>query len=168
MADVRIEPSMEEILASIKRIIADDGLAATEARPQPRADSPASSPPEPLAEVHEPAAPPPFEITPEPAPPRLPPALAPSQPASHPKVAIAPSPSADAATLVSDDAASASRHALSALSSAVARAPGDNSVEGLVRELLRPMLREWLDARLPEIVETLVSREIARITGKAL
>jgi cell pole-organizing protein PopZ len=31
--------------------------------------------------------------------------------------------------------------------------------------MLRPMLKEWLDARLPEIVESLVAREISRITG---
>ncbi|MFX6724745.1 DUF2497 domain-containing protein [Acinetobacter baumannii] len=36
----------------------------------------------------------------------------------------------------------------------------------MVRELLRPMLREWLDARLPGIVETMVAREIARITSQ--
>ena len=51
----------------------------------------------------------------------------------------------------------------------VLRTPAsDNTLDGLVRELLRPMLKEWLDARLPELVETLVAREIARITGKAL
>jgi hypothetical protein len=41
----------------------------------------------------------------------------------------------------------------------------DNTLEGLVRELLRPMLREWLDAKLPDIVEAMVAREIERITG---
>ena len=33
--------------------------------------------------------------------------------------------------------------------------------------MLRPMLKDWLDQHLPEIVEELVTREIARITGKS-
>jgi uncharacterized protein len=37
----------------------------------------------------------------------------------------------------------------------------------MVRELLRPMLREWLDANLPAMVEEMVSREIRRITEAA-
>ena len=43
---------------------------------------------------------------------------------------------------------------------------GETSLEGLVRDMLRPMLAEWLDRNLPEIVERLVKAEIARIAGK--
>jgi uncharacterized protein len=43
---------------------------------------------------------------------------------------------------------------------------GETSLEGLVRDMLRPMLAEWLDRNLPEIVERLVRAEIARIAGK--
>lgn len=43
---------------------------------------------------------------------------------------------------------------------------GETSLEGLVREMLRPMLAEWLDQNLPEMVEELVKAEIARIAGK--
>jgi uncharacterized protein len=43
---------------------------------------------------------------------------------------------------------------------------GETSLEGLVRDLLRPMLAEWLDRNLPETVERLVKAEIARIAGK--
>ena len=43
---------------------------------------------------------------------------------------------------------------------------GETSLEGLVRELLRPMLAQWLDANLPPMVEELVKAEIARIAGK--
>ncbi len=43
---------------------------------------------------------------------------------------------------------------------------GETSLEGLTRELLRPMLKDWLDANLPPIVESMVEREIARITKK--
>lgn len=43
---------------------------------------------------------------------------------------------------------------------------GETSLEGLVRELLRPALAEWLDRNLPPLVERLVAAEIARIVGK--
>ncbi len=43
---------------------------------------------------------------------------------------------------------------------------GETSLEGLTRELLRPMLAEWLEANLPTMVESLVQAEIARIVGK--
>ena len=43
---------------------------------------------------------------------------------------------------------------------------GETSLEGLTRELLRPMLAVWLDRNLPEMVERLVKAEIARIAGK--
>ena len=43
---------------------------------------------------------------------------------------------------------------------------GETSLEGLTRELLRPALAEWLDQNLPAMVERLVSAEIARIVGK--
>ena len=45
---------------------------------------------------------------------------------------------------------------------------GSDTLEGMVREMLRPMLREWLDANLPQVVESLVAKEIARITGNSL
>lgn len=43
---------------------------------------------------------------------------------------------------------------------------GETSLEGLVRDLLRPELAKWLDANLPPLVEKLVATEIARIVGK--
>lgn len=43
---------------------------------------------------------------------------------------------------------------------------GETSLEGLVREMLRPMLAEWLDANLPGMVEKMIKAEIARIAGK--
>ena len=43
---------------------------------------------------------------------------------------------------------------------------GETSLEGLVRDMLRPMLAEWLDANLPTMVEDLVKAEISRIAGK--
>ncbi|MGF7154046.1 hypothetical protein GGR40_001816 [Novosphingobium gossypii] len=43
---------------------------------------------------------------------------------------------------------------------------GETSLEALTRELLRPALAEWLDRNLPPMVERLVAAEIARIVGK--
>ncbi|WEK45474.1 MAG: DUF2497 domain-containing protein [Candidatus Andeanibacterium colombiense] len=43
---------------------------------------------------------------------------------------------------------------------------GETSLEGLAREMLRPMLADWLDKNLPAMVERMVSAEIARIAGK--
>ena len=67
---------------------------------------------------------------------------------------------------MSSQAAAASRGALENLSRLLVRPEpdSDGTLEGLVRDMLRPMLREWLDANLPALVETLVAREIAKIT----
>lgn len=71
----------------------------------------------------------------------------------------------------------ASRQSLAALTSALegggsepAAAPqgGDMTINAMVEAMLRPMLRQWLDTNLPPMVERLVSREIARITGNRL
>lgn len=43
---------------------------------------------------------------------------------------------------------------------------GETSLEGMVREMLRPMLADWLDKNLPPMVEELVRQEIARIVKK--
>lgn len=75
--------------------------------------------------------------------------------------------------LTTDRAADAMRQSLAALAMLsdppakpqIVRS-GETSVEGLVREMMRPMLAQWLDANLPEIVERLVKAEIARIAGK--
>ena len=74
--------------------------------------------------------------------------------------------------LVSDDAASASRQSLAALAalrgSGGASPPTTARSSAAVREMLKPMLKDWLDRNLPDMVEELVTREIARITGKSL
>ena len=75
--------------------------------------------------------------------------------------------------LTNANAAQAMRESLAALAMiAEPSAPpqivrsGETSLEGLVRDMLRPMLAEWLDRNLPEMVERLVKAEIARIAGK--
>lgn len=75
--------------------------------------------------------------------------------------------------LTTDRAAEAMRQSLAALAM-LAEPParpqivrqGETSLEGMVREMLRPMLAQWLDANLPGMVEKLVKAEIARIAGK--
>jgi uncharacterized protein len=143
MGDVNQEPSMEDILASIKRVIAEDNRSATP-RPQRRAPT--------------------ADAVPSPA--------APESAASEDVLELSDPIEADKG-LISQDAALASRQALSSLAAmrqqagpapAPAPAVSDAPLEAVVRELLKPMLKEWLDQRLPEIVEELVTREIARIT----
>jgi uncharacterized protein len=70
--------------------------------------------------------------------------------------------------LLDGDKAEASRNRLAALAAAreQGQAVGDGPLEAVVREMLRPMLKQWLDDNLPEIVEEMVTREIARISGK--
>ena len=70
--------------------------------------------------------------------------------------------------LVSDATAQASRSSLAALSALIVKPDvvGGDTLEGLVREMLKPMLAEWLEARLPEVVERMVAQEIRRITDR--
>ena len=69
--------------------------------------------------------------------------------------------------LVSGKAAKASKAALAALASVKVDPRADeNTLDGLVREMLRPMLKEWLDANLPDLFERVVQREVARIIGR--
>ncbi|MFN3621252.1 DUF2497 domain-containing protein, partial [Sphingorhabdus sp.] len=75
--------------------------------------------------------------------------------------------------LLDDNKAQSLRHSFSALQtlSEPGVAPqivrsGETSLEGLTRDLLRPMLKDWLDTHLPPIVEAMVEREIMRITKK--
>jgi cell pole-organizing protein PopZ len=134
MGEMQTDPSMEEILASIKRVIAEDGRnAAPRARRAPAEPNP---------------------LDPEPA---------------DDDVLELDDAVAEDSGLMSSDAAAASRRRLAALSSLNPRAELDCSpLEALVREVLKPMLKEWLDEHLPGIVESLVTREIARITGRKL
>ncbi len=129
---------MEEILASIKRVIAEDGRAAS-VRPA-RGSRPAEAPP-------------PAEL-------------------AEDDILELDDPITEGEGLVSQDAAAASRQSLAALTAMRERGeiapPGDGPLEAVVREMLKPMLKDWLDVNLPDIVEELVTREIARIAGKGL
>lgn len=55
---------------------------------------------------------------------------------------------------------------LTSVAAAAPAAPQANPLEEMVREMLRPILKQWLDEHLPEIVSEHVRREISRITGR--
>lgn len=152
MADMGSEPSMEDILASIKKIIADDsGKKLSPALPRhDRSISEALILAEPEAIAEDSV----LELdTAEPEAADVAEELAVSQPA---------------VSIVSEEATLASRSALDSLSAMVVK-PADapsNTLEGLVQDMLRPMLKDWLDANLPGIVEAVVAKEVARISGR--
>jgi cell pole-organizing protein PopZ len=73
----------------------------------------------------------------------------------------------DDEALVSDMAADATSSAFAGLSAAL----GSSRIEGrtmedIVKELLRPMLKEWLDANLPSLVEQIVREEVERLSRR--
>ena len=147
------EPSVEEILESIKKVIARDNRESHQVERQRResagmAFSAVSADDDEPGEV--------LDLGED---------LIQGEPRSQ------PSPRADG--LTTESAARSMRDSLAAL--AMIAEPGvppqivrsgETSLEGLVRDMLRPMLAEWLDRNLPEIVERLVKAEIARIAGK--
>lgn len=209
MANAEQEPTMEEILASIRRIINEDEEEAQPAEAEagsadepdssdmseaePEAEAPAAddfgddddilelterveeendggtdpvsisddlmivdreeeSEPEPEPEPEsEPEPEPQFEAEPEPEP-------------AQPAAAATP---ADEEDLLGDMQASAASSAFAALSENL-RVSSDQglTLEGIVREMLRPMLKQWLDENLPSIVEEKVQAEIERVARR--
>ena len=149
------EPSVEEILESIKKVIARDNRAgaADERRERESRGLASSEPAEEEDEVLDLAESGEFVDELDDA------------PADNGDMPEAP--------LVTEVARSSMRDSLVAL--AMLSEPGaqpqivrsgETSLEGLTRELLRPALAEWLDKNLPPLVERLVAAEIARIVGK--
>jgi len=192
MGDVSSEPTMEEILSSIKRVIEESETASPAprprriARPVPPAPEPVDGGTDEVLELNErapeieaaptPRSAPAVESAPEPRAEqmRAPTAASASDPAPAARPSHQSSSGASGAprpdTILSAGAAEASRGQLEALSRLVVKpdATGSDTLEGMVREMLRPMLREWLDAQLPGIVESMVAKEIARIAGRSL
>lgn len=131
------DPSMEDILASIKKVIAEEkvqriapGSAPDDALELGKAD-------EDVLVLDEPVAPP---------------------------VDLGP-------PLLDDDAAGVTRQSFDQLSSVAATVPPPpavNPLEEMIREMLKPILKQWVDEHLPQIVNDHVRREISRITGKPL
>jgi len=172
------EPTMEEILASIRRIISEDDAppegeeklpevpeeveAAAEAPSLPEVESE----PEPEPEVEDDV----LELTERvdsvgdldvysPAAAAEPEALAGYEPAVEPP----PPPVPAGEALVGDIAATAAASAFGKLSATIGMPASDRTLEDVVRELLRPLLKQWLDDNLPGIVETTVQAEVERI-----
>jgi len=134
MAGAR-EPSMEDILASIKRVIAEEKEIRA-AAPPPSPDAPDGEDVLELEESMEAVSLPPLDLGPP---------------------------------LLEDEAADESRQKLEALASVAASAPPPptyNPLEEMIREMLKPILKQWLDEHLPGIVDEHVKREIHRITGR--
>ena len=143
MGDMSREPSMEDILSSIRRVIARDEAPGV-ARDGRAAEADDILD---LQDQEDRAAASPVEDAPE------------------------------AGELVSEASADAARQSLEALTAAVtpaaaaapaATAPAatGRTMEDVVLDALRPMLKEWLDTNLPPLVEAMVAKEIGRITGR--
>lgn len=146
---------MEDILSSIKRIIAEEGEEAAQTvsrRGRPEAEQ---------APADQPAAEEVLELTDEADVEEPTPAPVVSNAAAEPVAQ-------EDGSILSVESEVAARHSLSALSSLIVtpREGDDNTLDGLVRSMLKPMLKEWLDARLPALVQDMVAKEIARITAR--
>ena len=181
------EPTMEEILASIRRIISEDDAPAAAAPAAEAEAAPEPEPPpepvhhafdegddddvleltEPVARAHVPEPEPEpaetlgdIELSPRPAPPRPAPAPAPAYtPPAHEEEDHAPHEG-----LISSPNADIAASAFGQLSRTLAMPAEGRTLEDVVRELLRPMLKDWLDRNLSGIVETAVQAEVERIS----
>jgi uncharacterized protein len=155
-----LEPSMDEILASIRRILAEDSAAVTHSPPpRLRAGGDVLDLTEALNEdgsVRHIA--PIALVSPETQAPILPDGR--FEPA-------APRPDGAGAEprLVSDAASDAVAASFARLASIPRGGAAGHPFDDLVRETLRPMLQAWLDENLPALVERLVRAEIARVVG---
>lgn len=142
MGDMSREPSMEDILSSIRRVIARD-----ESTVQARLTRAAA-----VSDVLD-----------------LDPTSVDSQNSAADVAKEADSVAAD--PLVGSVSADAARQSLEALNAAFATtpnlSPASRTIDDIVLEALRPMLKQWLDSNLPPIVEAMVAKEIARITGRS-
>lgn len=174
------DPAMDDILASIRRILnEDEAQEAQENKAEPE--------PLDLTEAMLVAAPPAPELEPEPEPepePAPQPASAPRMAApAEPRPEPAPQPESDpemtvanvmsaAEGLIAPAVAAATTATLATLLRNVAeerRATvnrGGPSIEDVVREEIRPLLKAWLDQHLPSLVERLVRVEIERVIGR--
>lgn len=205
------EPSMEEILASIRKIITEeDDPAPAEGEvidlTEGELISPAEEPPaakaapsfetyetddEAMASTMSPETPPtPEAIKAEPGA-EPPAAIIVEAPVIVPNIAVEPEISFDEPEIVQETAPTEQKSELSQIDEDLLEEPAllseksaevagkafhdlaqkinllgnkENTLEGVVKELLRPMLKEWLDENLPRIVLKMVRKEIEKIT----
>jgi cell pole-organizing protein PopZ len=156
MQDPQAEPSMEEILASIRRIISEE-------------EQPASEPVLDLTE-HEPAVASTDEddIVFEAVEQAVAAAPAPAPTMTHMPAPVETPPAPPEPTILSTPTTHAAAGSLARLAGSLRIADTNGqTVEGVVRELLKPMLKEWLDKNLPAIVESRVEAELERIARLA-
>lgn len=160
LQDQQAEPSMEEILASIRRIISEEEQAP---KAEPVLDLTQTD--EPQAESAEDDIV--FEAVEQVVADEAP-APAPATPTETAMPRPAPVATSPADTILSPPTTSAAAGALARLAGTlrISDTPGQ-TVEGVVRELLKPMLKEWLDKNLPAIVEARVEAELERIARLA-
>jgi uncharacterized protein len=159
---------MEDILASIRRILSEDEAPAG-ATTTPAAEQPAAG--EEGVLVLDPAM-----MVSEPSPPETPqkPADAPQPPPEMPPAAIVAAPVIPLpGDLLAPEAAAAAATSVEGLVKALTERTtrvraGGPTIEDIVREEIRPMLKAWLDANLPLLVERLVRTEIERVVGRAV
>ena len=129
------EPSMEDILASIKKVIAEEKELRTAIPPARDDETDASQTDDDVLELDEPLA---------------------------PAIDLGP-------PLLDESAIGHSREALEQLTTVAATVPPVqpvNPLEDMIRDMLKPILKQWLDDNLPAIVDEHVKREISRITGR--
>ena len=159
MGDMSKEPSMEEILSSIRRVMAREDAESDKA---PRIKTRVIADPFAAQEAIETAEASDEEVL------ELTDTTADSQPDETPADATR----VEDDPLLSKDRVEASRNTLSQLAEIVKPQPGADlpigtvSLDDMVREAIKPMLKQWLDQNLPTIVEDMVAREIQRISGR--
>lgn len=181
------EPTMEEILASIRRIISEDsepakgGAPGASAAPQQKepevleltqvvAETPAPQPAKPVPQPQperrsEPKAKPARAAEPQAEPAPRKPAPPPPQPPRNDMELDMVDKDDKPDTLVSGQTHSAISAAFSLLSRDrdVAVSAGEaRTLEDIVAQMLKPMLKEWLEDNLPEMVERVVREEVER------
>jgi len=131
------EPSMEDILASIKKVIAEEKELRTAIPPARDEETDGGQADDDVLELDEPLA---------------------------PAIDLGP-------PLLDESAIGHSREALEQLTTVAATVPPVqpvNPLEDMIRDMLKPILKQWLDEHLPQMVDEHVKREITRITGRPL
>ena len=157
MENAQPEPSMEEILAAIRRIISEyeDDTGATEASTQTVKSEPPAKP-----VVAAPASPVPAKPVAEA------PKLTEEVEMTRQNMASAMDHD-DEEEILDRTTAEAATQAFRNLSQSVRISDGPGkTLEDIVVEMLRPMVKEWLDANLPAIVEEKVEEEVQRVARR--
>jgi len=168
------EPSMEEILASIRRIISEDAGVGAESAPRDASSGERKDEVlELMDEVQDDGTV--KRLMREPAAPAT--AAAPLAPAAPVAPAAPAAPAPVESGLISPAASTQSTRSLAELASAVAQeeakkgfdiplGTSERTLADIVTELLRPLLREWLDKNLPDVIERLVRKEIEKLVRR--